>query len=95
MPIKGVVFAWILLALGELLGAYFLILGMRRLHGSLNPPNPPQPEMQSEQTRALSMRERGALPPQPGSIIEGTTELMTPQHTPVNAAQVRDTDSME
>ena len=93
--IKGVVSGWILLALGELLGAYFLILGMRRLHRSLNPTNPPQSETPSEQTRALSMQERAALPPQPASIVEGTTELMTPQHTPVTVGPVRDTDSLE
>lgn len=93
--IKGVVFGWILLALGELLGAYFLILGMRRLHRSLNPTNPQQLETPSEQTRALSMEERVALPPQPASIVEGTTELMTPQQTPVTVSPVRDTGSME
>ena len=85
---KGVVFGWILLALGELLGGYFLILGMRRLHRSLNPPNPLQLEAPSESTRAISMQEREALPPQPVSIVEGTTELMAPQ-------PARDTDSME
>lgn len=93
--IKGVVSGWILLALGELLGAYFLILGMRRLHRSLNPPTPPPLEMPSEQTRALSMQERAALLPQPASIVEGTTELMTPQQTPVTVRPARDTDSME
>jgi len=92
---KGVVFGWIVLLLGELLGGYFLILGMRRLHRSLNPPNPTQPEMQAEQTSALSMHERSALPPQPVSIVEGTTELMTPQPAPLSGRPARDTDSME
>lgn len=92
---KGVVFGWILLALGELLGAYFLILGMRRLHRLLNATNPQQLETTSGQSRALSMQERTALPPQPASIVEGTTELMTPRQTPVTVAPVRDTDSME
>lgn len=91
----GPVFGWILLVLGGLLGAYFLILGMRRLHKSLNPPNPLQLEAPSEPTRALSMQEKSALPPQPVSVVEGTTELMNPEHTPVKAASVRDTDSME
>jgi zinc ribbon protein len=94
-PGKGIVFGWIPLALGELVAAYFLILGMRRLHRSLNPPNPQHPEMPSEQTRALSMQERAALPPQPVSIVEGTTELMTPQQTPLSVRPVRDTDSIE
>jgi ribosomal protein L40E len=93
--IKGVVFGWILLVLGGLLGAYHLILGMRRLHRLLNPTNAPQPETQSEQTKALSMHERAGLPPQPASIVEGTTELMTPQQTPLSARPARNTDSME
>ncbi|HSE37411.1 MAG TPA: zinc ribbon domain-containing protein [Blastocatellia bacterium] len=92
--IKGVVFGWILLGLGELLGAFFLILGMRRLHRSLNPPNPVQ-EAASEPTRAFSKQERDALPPQPASIVEGTTELMTPQPTPLSGRPARNTDSME
>ncbi len=92
---KGVVSGWILLALGELLGAYFLILGMRRLHRSLNPSNPAQLETPSEQTRALSMQKTAVLPPQPASIVEGTTELMTPQPAPLAVRPVRDTDSME
>ena len=92
--IKGVVFGWILLGLGELLGAFFLILGMRRLHRSLNPPNPVQ-EAASEPTRAFSKQERDALPPQPASIVEGTTELMTPQPAPLSGRPARNTDSME
>lgn len=92
---KGVAFGWILLVLGELLGAYFLILGMRRLHRSLNPPNPQHLEAPSEQTKALSMQERVALPPLPVSIVEGTTELMTPRQTPVTVGPAKDTDSME
>jgi zinc ribbon protein len=93
--IKGVVFGWILLVLGELLGAYFLILGMRRLHRSLNPTNAPQLEMPSEQTKALSMQERAVLPPQPASVVEGTTELMTPQQAPVTVGRGEDTGSIE
>jgi ribosomal protein L40E len=94
-PGKGIVFGWIPLVLGELVAAYFLILGMRRLHRSLNLPNPQHLEMPSEQTKALSMQERAALPPQPVSIVEGTTELMTPQQTPLSVRPVRDTDSIE
>lgn len=93
--IKGVVSGWILLVLGELLGAYFLILGMRRLHRSLNPTNHPHQEMPSDKPPALSGQENAALLPQPPSIVEGTTELMNPQQTPVIARSARDTDSME
>jgi zinc-ribbon domain len=92
---KAVVCGWILLVVGELLGAYFLILGMRRLHRSLNPPNSPQLETTSDQTKPLSMAKQAALPPQPASVVEGTTELMTPQQAPARVPQVRDTDSME
>lgn len=92
---KGIGFGWLLLALGELLGTYFLIFGMRRLHRALNPANPPLPEAGSDATRALSNQERAALPPQPASIVEGTTELMTPQKVPSVVGPARDTDSME
>jgi hypothetical protein len=92
---KGVVSGWILLVLGELLGAYFLILGMRRLHRALNPTNPPQLEASSEQSRTASINKQAALPPQPASVVEGTTELITPQQTPVKIASVKNTDSME
>jgi hypothetical protein len=92
---KGVVFGWILLALGVLLGGYHLILGMRRLHRLLNPLNPPQLDAPSENTRSLSMQDRASLSPQPVSIVEGTTELMTPQQAPVIARPARDTDSTE
>ncbi len=92
---KGIGFGWLLLVLGELLGSFFLIFGMRRLHRALNPANPPQQEASSESTRAFSMQERAALPPQPASIVEGTTELMNPQQTPAAARPARDTDSME
>ncbi|HWO01489.1 MAG TPA: zinc ribbon domain-containing protein [Blastocatellia bacterium] len=92
---KGVSFGWLLLGLGELLGFYFLILGMRRLHKALNPTASPQPEATSEQTGALSMQERAALPSPPPSIVEGTTELMTPQKAPVVVRRARETDSLE
>ena len=41
------------------------------------------------------MQERVALPPEPVSIVEGTTELMSPQQTPERVAPARDTDSIE
>lgn len=94
-PAKALLFGWIPLALGLLFGAYFLILGMLRLHRMLNPPGTAQPETTSEQTKALSMHERAALGPAPPSIVEGTTELMTPQQTPLSVRRTRDTDSLE
>ena len=92
---KGVVFGWIILLLGELLAFFFLTVGMRRLHRSLNPPSPPNQEIPAEQTSALATHERIALPPQPASIVEGTTELMPHQPAPLSAQSSRDTDSME
>ena len=92
---QGIGFGWLLLALGELSGAYFLILGMRRLHRALNPINPTQQDLSAESTRAFAMQARVALPPQPASIVEGTTELMTPQKARVGDGPARDTDSME
>lgn len=93
--IKGVVFGWILLVLGELLGAFFLILGMRRLHRSLNPLNPVQSEAASEHAKTFAKQEMAALPQQPASITEGTTELMTPLPEPSAARPARNTDSMD
>ena len=93
--LKGIGFGWVLLFLGEQLGLYFLILGMRRLHKTLNPANPAPPKPASIATRTLPVQERAALPPQPASIVEGTTELITPEKVPALVRPARDTDSME
>ncbi len=93
---KGAAFGWAMLALGEALGIFYLMLGMRRLARALssNPP-PPQQEIQSEATRPISVQERAALPPRPASITEGTTELINSrQPAPAAVKPVKDTDSM-
>lgn len=92
---KGVGFGWLLLVLGQLFGSYFLILGMRRLHRAINTASPPALEAAPDAMRTSSIQERAALPPQPASIVEGTTELMTPQKASVVVGPARDTDSME
>ena len=93
---KGAVFGWILFALGELLGFYHLGLGLRRLHRALNPKDAAQQEMQHDIPRAISMQEKAALPPQPVSITEGTTELIeSGQPIPAAVRPVKDTDSLQ
>ena len=94
--VKGAVFGWVLLALGEALGFFHLRLGMRRLHRALNADDPAQPEMQPDIARAVSAQERSALPPKPASITEGTTELIdSPQPVPTAVNPVKDTGSMQ
>jgi hypothetical protein len=93
--IKGVIFGWIVFALGELLGTYFLILGMRRLHRALDTTSSQGEMSSSDKTKAFSFEERAALPPPPASIAEGTTELINPHKAPAAVAPARDTDSME
>jgi hypothetical protein len=83
--IAGLVF----LVLSSLLSFFFLFTGMLRLRRMVNPPG--AQEAPVEATRALSIHERSALPPQPNSVIEGTTELMEPEKMPVHA---KDTDSI-
>jgi zinc-ribbon domain len=92
---KGVGFGWIVLALGELLGSFFLALGLRRLHRALNSNSPAQQEMQPGTLR-VSAQQRASLPPRPVSITEGTTELIDSRQ-PIRAAvnPVKDTDSLQ
>lgn len=71
---KAAIAGWIVLGAGQLLSLFFLLGGMLRLHRMVNPVA--AQDAQLEVTRALSMQERAALPPQPVSVVEGTTELM-------------------
>jgi hypothetical protein len=91
---KGIIFGWIVLALGELLGIFYLLLGLRRLRQSLTAGSPP-PEIQAATPRAIPGQERAALPPPPASITEGTTELINSSAVGVPAQSVKDTGSME
>jgi ribosomal protein L40E len=92
---------WVLFIIGELLGMITLAYGMRRLHKTVNPVAPSQ--MLGDRSRPMPAPEslpfeppRPALPPQPVSITEGTTELIEQQQAaPVQVKQARTTDAME
>jgi hypothetical protein len=102
---KAVVIGWVLFAIGELLGAFFVLCGMRRLHKTLTPVHLSQQGNQPGLPRNISTQEsiafpqeqeQAALPAQPASITEGTTELIdAPQPLPLPAKKARTTDSME
>jgi hypothetical protein len=102
---KVVVIGWVLFAIGELLGAFFVLCGMRRLHKTLNPVQLSQQGNQLGAARNIltheavalpQEQEQTALPPSPVSITEGTTELIdAPQPIPLSAKKARTTDSME
>ena len=91
---KGVIAGWVLLALGELIGAYMLGGGIRRLAKTINTNQAVQLESQPHASKNLSTIEREALPSPPASITEGTTELInsTPK---VSRRSDKDTGSME
>jgi hypothetical protein len=100
---KLVNIGWVLFIIGELLGMITLAYGMRRLNKTLNPLNPAPSQIPLDRSRAIPPPEAGALepsrpalPPQPVSITEGTTELIEQrQAAPVQVKQARTTDAME
>jgi hypothetical protein len=91
--LKGIIFGWSVLGVGELLGIFYLLLGLRRLRQSLTSSNQP-PEQPSAMPRAISGQERAALPPPPASVTEGTTELINSSAAAVPAHPAKDTGSM-
>jgi hypothetical protein len=100
---KAIGVGWVLLALGELLGALILFYGLRRLHKTLNQ-SPNQPERQPSLDRTSQMQEPVALPQpellalpaQPLSVTEGTTELIDqPDQVPAGLNPAKTTDAME
>ena len=84
---------WILFAIGNVLSAFFLLAGMRRLHETLNSKSSPQ-ELVNNSQPAITAQEKPALAPLPTSVTEGTTELMN-QPEAVSVAKAKDTGSME
>lgn len=84
---------WILFAIGNVLSAFFLLAGMRRLHETLNSKSSPQGLVNNSQP-AITAQEKPALAPLPTSVTEGTTELMN-QPEAVSVAKAKDTGSME
>lgn len=68
-----------LLVVGQLLGWWMTLYGVRRLHRTLNPKQPAHDASQSAQPSAIPARRVAeALPPTPArmSVTEGTTELL-------------------
>lgn len=92
---KGVIAGWVMLAIGELIGLIMLASGIWRLNRTINANQAAQHDAQLDAPRQIPSQERSALPPQPASITEGTTELMTPSNQPARAAKEKDTGSME
>jgi hypothetical protein len=102
---KGQVIGGILLGIGELLGLVILACGLRRLHKTINPTASVQPEIQPGLQRVTQLQEPAAfpqpqepmaLPPQPLSVTEGTTELINqPENVPVTFKPAKTTDAME
>lgn len=102
---KLVGIGWFLFAIGQLLGAFYVLYGMHRLHKTLNPLQLSQQGNQLGTARNISTpevlvfpqeQEQAALPPSPVSITEGTTELIdAPQAVPLAAKKAKTTDSME
>ena len=86
---------WLLLAIGELLAAFYLLWGLRRLHHTLNTRAPAQPEAWPDSAKAISATERNMLAPPPASVTEGTTELIEPQPLPTSARPARTTGELD
>lgn len=93
---KAVNIGWVLLGIGGLLAFLTLQQGLRRLHRTMNPQAGREQALEvAPSHRVILSSERAALPPQPMSVVEGTTELMNPQQAPLSASPARNTDSME
>lgn len=93
--IKAQVFGWIIFALGEGIGIFYLQLGLRRLHKSLNPAPVAQQESPPDIKRVRRADDRAALAAPPVSITEGTTELINPPSSVPISIKAKDTGSME
>jgi hypothetical protein len=92
---KLVAVGWLLLAIGELLAAFYLLWGLRRLHRTLNANQPAQPESPPEELKVVSATERNLLPQPPASVTEGTTELIEPQPLPTSAKPAKTTGALD
>lgn len=92
---KAMTVGWVLFALGALASGFFLVMGMRRLHRTINPQPTAAEAAQADMMRGLSAHERAALPPRAPSVTEGTTRLID-QHkeVPASVRTAKDTDSL-
>jgi hypothetical protein len=73
---KAVNLGWVILVVGQLVGWWMALYGMRRIHRALNreaEARAPQPQAV---TPMLAQPREAALPPAHFSVTEGTTELL-------------------
>ncbi len=92
---KAITIGWIQLAIGALVSGFFLVMGMRRLHRTINPQPTAAEDGQADMMRGLSAHERAALPAQPLSVTEGTTQLINrSEKVPAQVQAAKDTDSL-
>jgi hypothetical protein len=86
---------WLLLGIGQALGAFYLLWGLRRLYRTINANTPSQQDARPEEMKAISATERDLLPAPPASVVEGTTALMEPQPLSVSVKPARDTGALD
>lgn len=98
---KGVKVGWFLLVLGQAFGFFCLLFGIWRLNRMVGASPSAQGSPHSDSpaiTGSLNRDDldRAALPPQPASVVEGTTELMEelPREA-VPARPAKQTDPIE
>ncbi len=92
---KVVTVGWVLLVIGELLTAFYLLWGLRRLRRTLNANHPAQADAPPDDARVIQATDRDLLPPPPASVIEGTTELMDGQPLPTSAKPAKTTGALD
>jgi hypothetical protein len=74
---KAVNLGWGILVIGELIGWWMALYGMKRIHRTLNrEADVRQLPTPVSKTQQLSSAHDAALPPAPLSVTEGTTELL-------------------
>jgi ribosomal protein L40E len=86
---------WSLLGIGQTLGVFYLLWGLRRLYRTINANALSQQDARPEELKAISTTERDLLPAPPTSVVEGTTELMEPQPLSASAKPARETGALD
>jgi hypothetical protein len=95
---KMVKVGWLFFAAGEAFGFFCLLFGIWRLNRTVNA-SPSVQSIAHSDSQAITGSlehtpgERAALPPQPDSVVEGTTRLMEEQPVPLRPA--KNTDPIE
>lgn len=84
---------WGLFAFNQLWVTLILLQGIRRLRSAVVPSSSEQ-QTELEPPRTMANVSRAALPPQPLSVTEGTTELMNSAESPISSNPAKNTDSI-